>query len=109
ADVGGGVLLHHFHEKVQRLRLDERLVSLEVDHDVRIELAGDLGDAIRTAGVVVARHHDVAAKAVDRGDNTRVVGGDNDFAGAPRLQRPLVDVLDKVLAALTQQRFAGQT
>ena len=89
-------------------RLDERFVALEVDDDVGVEAAGDLGDAVGAAGVVAARHLDAAAEAVDGGDDARVVGGDDDGIDAAGLAGAFVDVLDEVLAGLAEQRLAGQ-
>ena len=70
--------------------------------------AGDLGDAVGAAGMVAARHDDLAAEALDGGDDARVVGGDDDVAGPGGLAGAFVDVLDEVLAGLSQQRLAGQ-
>ncbi len=79
-------------------RLDERFVALQVDDEVGVEAAGDLGDAVGAAGVVAAGHLDAAAEALDGGDDARVVGGDDDRIDAAGLAGAFVDVLDEVLA-----------
>src|SRR5262249_42852035 len=103
-----GVALEQLRQQVQRRRLDERLVALEVDDDVGVEAAGGLGHAVGAGGVVAPGQDDAAAEALDGGDDARVVGGDDDGLGAARPAGALVDVLDEVLAGLAQQRLAGQ-
>ena len=59
--------------------IDERLVALQVDDDVGVELAGDLGDAVGAAGMVAARQHDgppkLSTAATMRGSSVATTTG----------------------------------
>src|SRR5262249_49785176 len=90
------------------VRIDERLIPMEGDDDAGVEGAGHLRHTIRTARVITSRPDDLAAETLDGGHDARIVGGDDDLAGAPRTACLLVDVLDEILAGLAQERFAGQ-
>ena len=49
-----------------------RLVALHVDEDVGLrQLAGDFGDAVGAALAIGARHHEVAAEALDLARRSR--------------------------------------
>ncbi len=49
------------------LRLEQRLVALDVDDQIAVERRGDLGESIGAAPVLPRRHSRRAAKALDRG------------------------------------------
>ena len=107
--VGAWIIRQQFGEQIERRRFDERFVALKIDEQIGVDLLGDLGNAIRAAGMIAAGHHHAAAKRLDGGDDARIVGGDEDGRGALRLTGTFVDVLDEILAGFAQQRFAGQT
>src|SRR5262249_30181917 len=106
--VGLGVALEQLRQQVEGGGVHERLVALQGDDAVGVEAAGGLGGAVGAAGVVAPGQQDPAAETLDGGDDARVVGGDDDGAGAGGLAGPLVDVLDEVLAGLPQEGLAGQ-
>jgi hypothetical protein len=58
--------------------------------------------------MVAARQNGLAAKAPDRGENARVVGGHENLARPTRLTGPFVNVLDKILAGLAEKWLARQ-
>ena len=77
------MLNQQLEQQIEDGRLDERLVALEIEDQVGVELAGDLGDAVGAAGMIAARADDAAAKALDGRDDARIVRGDDDVVGTP--------------------------
>ena len=78
------MLNQQVEQQIEVARVDERFVALEIDDQVGVELAGNLGDAVGAAGMIAARADDVAAEALDGRDDARIVGGDDDVIGALR-------------------------
>ena len=48
----GGVVDQRRDGLIDHLRLDQGFISLHIDHDIAVQLPGDLGDAVRAGGVV---------------------------------------------------------
>src|SRR5262249_25063430 len=61
---GGRVVCQHADEQIECGGVDERFVALEVDDDVIVEPARNLGDAIGSAGMIATSEHHPSAKAV---------------------------------------------
>ena len=76
------MLQQQIKQQIEMGRIDERLVALEIEDEIGVELAGDLGDAISAAGMIAAGADDVAAEALDRRGDARIIGRDDDLIGA---------------------------
>ena len=63
--------------RVDRLRLEERLVSLDVDDQIAVERRGDFGEPIGAALMRRDGHDGFAAERSDRVEDALVVGRDD--------------------------------
>jgi hypothetical protein len=70
-------------------------------------LRGDLGNAIRSAGMIDARHHSTEAMPFDSGTHILVIGRDKNFRRAA-LRRALRNPHHHGLAGYIGQRLAGK-
>ena len=102
------VLRHHPDELIQRLDLEGRLVSLEVEDEVHPPVARRLGDAIGAARALGRRHDDRPAEPAHGGGDPLVVGGHDHALHGLELTRPLPDVLDQGFPADLDEGLAGK-
>ena len=58
-------------QQLQRGRLDQRLIALQVDDGVGADLPGNLSNAISAAGMIAPGHDHLAAKAPHPGHDAR--------------------------------------
>ncbi len=108
---GGHLDVAVAHERlgqhVDRGRVDEGLVALDVDDDLAGQQGGNLGQPIGAGGVIGTRQPRDAAEALHRVDDPLVVGGhDHGIHRGPR--RAAVDVLDHGAAVDVSERFSGK-
>jgi hypothetical protein len=82
------------------VRIDERLIALQVEDQFGVEQAGNFGDAIGAAGMIAPRVDDVAAEAFHRRRDAGIIRGHEDVVGALCLAGALVDVLNEIFACL---------
>jgi hypothetical protein len=101
-DERGNDLLDH-------LRLDERLVTLDIQHDLAGETRCHFRDAIGARPMPCARHHRDAAEASYRRRNPLVVGGDDYRIDAARRGGASINMLDHGTAGDVGERFSRQT
>ena len=106
--VGGWIAAQQFRQKVQSGRIDQRLITLQINHDIDIQVLGDLGHAVGAAGVVGAGHHGLAAEGDDGVDDPRVVRGDDHPREPGGLPGGGDDVANERRAGVGEEGFAGQ-
>ncbi len=97
--------LHPGDELIDHLRTHQRLVALDVQHEVAIVRAGDLGDAVRAGGAIGRGEHGIAAKGLDGFEDAGIFGGDDDLVEAFGFGRLLVDALHERPARDHRQRL----
>ena len=78
---------------IDDLRIDQRLIALDVDDPLAIATRCNLGDAIR-ATRMIRRGHLHVAKILNCFENPRVIGGNDDPRQAFCPKTPLNDVVD---------------
>ncbi len=90
---GGNIGPRRGHEEfdcsVDRFGLDLRLIALDVDHDIRLELLGNLCQATGAIGMIGSGQDRHAACCLDRCDDALVVRRDDDRIERARLSRLL--------------------
>jgi len=97
---GNGVIDHR--------RLDQRLISLYVDHKVACERRGDLRESIGPALVRARRHLRATAEGLDGVADPFVVGCHDDNADRAGGAGTAIDVLDHGAPADVRERFARE-
>ncbi len=91
-------------------RGNERLIALDIDHDVLARpaaCAGDLGDAIGAGGVTRGGEHRLGAEGARGADDPLIVGGDQHLARS-RTLGTLVHPLHHGLARDRPQHLSGE-
>jgi len=96
------------HGVGNRLRIDQRLVSLHVDDDVAVERGGNLREPVGAAAVIVAGEAGFAAEALNGVENPQIVGGDDHALHRGRRSGASVDVLDHRTAVDLRERLARE-
>ena len=90
-------------------RLDERFVPLDVDQHVTVERGGHFSHAIGAGPVRGTGHPRDAAEPLDRGHDTRVIGGDNHGIDASGLRGTAIDMLDHRATIDVGEGFSGKS
>src|ERR1700704_1903567 len=103
------VALQFTDETIDQLRIDQRLVTLDVN-DVRelFQLARYFRDPIRTARVIRRGHRHFGAPIEGRFGNTEIVGGDNEAVEFLRAPAAFPNMPEQRLARDLMQRLAGK-
>ena len=94
---------------VDGLRLDQRLVALDVDDGAAGQVADRLGDPIGAAHVVGARHQRGAAERSHSVRDALVIGRDDHGVHARGRGGAAIHVLDHRLAGDVGENFSGET
>jgi hypothetical protein len=100
---------HFRNQRVQRGGINQRLVSLHVDENIRVaagKVRRDLRHALGPAAMLAARHHRFPAEGRHRVADARVVGGHDTMRPIVRACfHPLPDVLNHRLPGNRRQRL----
>lgn len=88
--------------------VDERLVALDVDDDVAVDVLDGLGEPIRAAGMVGGGHDGAAAGGRDGAGDPVVVGGDEDVIEGIGEPASFEDALDHGFPGDLEHGFAGE-
>ena len=93
--------LERLHQEINVLRIDLRLIPLNVDDELGVATAAadDLGNAIGSAGML-ARHFDAGAKPLDGGGDFQAVGRHDHFGQRLRPAGLLPGVLQEGFSGL---------
>ena len=94
---------------VDRVRLDQRLVALQVDHGTAGVGGHYLRDAVGAADMVGARHDRDAAKRAHGAGDAVVIGRDQHRVHEARRGRAAIHVLDHRPAGDVGENFSGET
>ncbi len=94
---------------VDRGRIDQRLVALDVHDHRRVVGRGRFGHAIGSRKMIGARHHHLRAERTRGFVNALVVGGDDQFGKITRLAGPLVDMLEHGLTGDSGEGFSRES
>ena len=94
---------------LDHLRLDERLVALDVDDDLAGESRGHFRDAIGAGAMRPRASSARCRRSFDRRRDPLVVGGDDDRIDAARRGGAAIDVLDHRTAGDVSERLARKT
>ena len=94
---------------VDRGRIDQRLVALDVDDHLGVFGGGHFGHAVGAGEVVGARHPHARAETPCGFVDPLVVGGNDRACQVARLGGPFVDVLEHGFGGDGGQDFAGKT
>ena len=94
--------------RVDGLRDNQRLVSLDVHDDVGTKGRGDFGEPVGAGRVRRARHDRCAAESINLARDTLVIGGDENGIDAPRLLGAAAHVLDHCLVIDERKWLARQ-
>ena len=90
-----GVVLDHLrHHGVDHAGIEQRLVALNVDVNIRRALHRDFGHAVGAAAMIRAGEHGFPAESLDGALDARVVGGDHDGGEQTGDADAFDDVLD---------------
>mmetsp|Transcript_28911 Transcript_28911/g.63292 ORF Transcript_28911/g.63292 Transcript_28911/m.63292 type:complete len:251 (+) Transcript_28911:434-1186(+) len=104
-------LLEGLHNTVDDLRLDERLITLDVHHDVillgQLELCGVA--PLGSVGDLKGSHHDRRAESLASVLDALVIGSDHDLVAQLALHGLLPGALDHRLAGNHDQRLAWES
>lgn len=95
-------------QAVEKIRLDERLVALDVEEEISGEVlndAGHAGGARRTGRI---GHQDFGAETARDAGDFFGIGEEDDTVGLTDLLGAFPDMLDDGLAAEIEQDLAGQ-
>ena len=102
--------MHHGEDGgVDRVRIDERFVALNVHHDVAIFSRRDLGYPVGAGEMVGAGHADAGAEVPCNFEHLIVIRGNDNCGEVPRLGGALVDVLDHRFGGDLGENFTGKT
>ena len=93
---------------VDRVGRNHRLVALDIDDEVALELGGDFGQPVAAGFVRRASHHRSAAEATDGVGDALVVGRHEDDVHAAGFSRSAHDVFDHRPAVNERQWFTGK-
>ena len=94
---------------IDRGRIDQGLVALDIHNYLRLQIMGDFGDTIGPRRMIGARHHDVKAGRARCISDARVVGRDNRAGNRSSRGRALSNPNNQRFSVYQQQRLAGQT
>lgn len=108
ADFDRRVSQHGCDRGVDAVRIEQRLVALDVDHQATGQLGDDLGNAVGAAGMVGPRHDRNAADGLNSTRNALVIGRDERRVYLGGSGRPSVDVRNHRLAREVGENFSGE-
>src|SRR5271154_3127970 len=80
-ELDGIVVGHGGRDGVDGAGVNERLVTLQVDIDVRGNVGGDFGDAVGSGAVVWSGQNGLGPEGFDGGFDAGIFGGDDDARG----------------------------
>ena len=101
------IVEHRKNCRVDRGRIDQRLVALNVDDQPRLGMSrGDLRHAIGAREMIGARHRHLRPEAPRFGVDALVVGGDHDARKVPRHGNTLVNMLQHRFGADFGESFS---
>jgi hypothetical protein len=96
-------------ERLDGLRLDERLVALDVQDNLAGQPGGHLRNAIGPGAMGGLGHHRNSAEFLHSRRYSVVVSGDHDRPHSSRGRRAPINMFDHRFAADVRERFAGKT
>jgi len=94
---------------IDRARVDERFITLDVDDDVAVERGDHLGETIGAGQMRGFCQPDFAAEIAHARRDTQIVGGDDDLRHGGSGRGAAVDVFDHRTAVDIGERLAGKT
>jgi hypothetical protein len=104
-----GIVQQRQRRGIDRGRIDQRLVALDV-HDHRCSVGrGRFGHAIGSGKMIGARHLHLRAEGPRGFVNALVVGGDDQLGKIARLAGPLVNMLEHGLTGDSGEGFSRET
>ena len=89
--------------------IDFRLIALDVDNEIGVEIGGNLGYPVGSAGMVTTSHVARSVKITASVLDTVVVSGNDDLIDKAGSGNLFIYVLNEKFARISSERFAGKT